>query len=209
VDDVKLDVAWQDEPFGHAVIDGLWEPEVLQAAAAEFPAPESSAWITYGEDHERGKQEGSDPRWWGPVTKTTLLKMQNWAPHWAKLAGITEELTGDTNGGGMHQTGPGGRLAMHRDFSFHPQTGLERRLNLLVFLNPWWDREWGGTLYLGQHQEVAVLPVLNRTVLFECSAESWHGHPEPVTGGHFRKSLACYFYSQPRGGVPHHGTAWL
>jgi hypothetical protein len=205
---MQLDVAWQDTPFGHAVIDGFWDPERLLRAAAEFPEPSSPAWVTYTEGHERGKQEGSDPQHWGPETAKLLTEMQAMAPLWQRVLGSTE-LTGDTSGGGMHMTGDGGRLAMHRDFSYHPHTGLERRLNLLLFLNPVWERDWGGLLYLGESREVEVAPLLNRMVAFECSGKSWHGHPEPVAGEHLRKSLACYFYSQPRGATAHHGTAWL
>lgn len=206
---MRIDAEWRTEPFGHVIIDGFWDPAQLAAAETEFPEGSSPAWITYTEGHERGKQEGSDPAWWGPETRLLLTSMQALAPHVAKLAGITEELTGDTNGGGMHQTGTGGCLAMHRDFSYHPVTGLERRLNCLLFLNQGWRREWGGLLYLGDRRQVEVVPEFNRMVIFECSDKSWHGHPEPVIAGHVRRSLACYFYSQPRGGIPHHGTAWL
>jgi 2OG-Fe(II) oxygenase superfamily len=204
---MHVDVEWRTEPFGHTVIDGMWDEDRLLRAAAEFPEPYDPAWIVYSEDHERGKQEGSDPVSWGPDTASMLGSMIALAPEWAKLIGA-EELAGDTNGGGMHLTGPHGRLAMHRDFSYHPITDLERRLNLLVFLNPEWQREWGGVLYLGEEREVEVLPVLNRTVVFECSERSWHGHPDPIAGEHWRKSLACYFYSTTHD-APHHGTAWL
>ena len=176
--------------------------------AAEFPSPDDPSWITYTEDHEHGKQEGSNSGFWGPEVTSMLTDMQALAPRWADLAG-TEELSGDTNGGGMHLTGTGGRLAMHRDFSYHPETGMERRLNMLVFLNQAWERDWGGVLYLGENREIEVMPLMNRTVVFECSDRSWHGHPEPIVGDHWRKSLACYFYSAPRGSTPHHGTAWL
>ena len=58
-------------------------------------------------------------------------------------------------------TGPDGRLAMHRDFNVHPGTsGLERRLNVLLFLNETWDKEWGGVLYLGEHKQIEVMPLL-------------------------------------------------
>ena len=205
---MRLDVTWSELPFGHVIIDRLWDPDRLARVAAEFPPPADPAWKVYQEEHERGKQEGSNAAFWGPETAKLLGEMQGMAPFWSQFIDA-DHLIGDTNGGGMHMTGPGGRLAMHRDFSFHPQTGLERRLNMLVFLNPVWKREWGGVLYLGEHREVEVMPITNRTVVFECSATSWHGHPEPVAPGHWRKSLACYFYSQPRGTVPHHGTAWL
>ena len=98
---------------------------------------------------------------------------------------------------------------MHRDFNVHPGTGgLERRLNVLLFLNEEWEKEWGGVLYLGEHKQVEVMPLAGRMVIFECGDASWHGHPEPVTGEHWRKSLACYWYAPPRAAVVPHSTIW-
>lgn len=186
------------EPFPHAVIDGLWDPDHLRACAAEFPPGDDPRWTTYPDPKEHGKRAG-DSRMWGPATKqffdqarsaATCRKLEEWT-------GIGP-LTADDLGGGMHMTGEGGRLALHRDFNRHPTLSLERRLNLLVFLNPVWEREWGGVLYLGAGREVEVLPLFNRTVLFACGPESWHGHPDPIVGEHWRRSLAVYYYAPLR-----------
>ena len=72
---------------------------------------------------------------------------------------------------------------------------------MLLFLNEEWDKEWGGVLYLGEHKQIEVMPLLGRMVIFECGDASWHGHPEPVTGEHWRKSLAVYWYAPPRAAV--------
>lgn len=196
-------------PFPHAVLDDLWDPEQLRACAAEFPPGHDPRWTTYPDPKEYGKRAG-DSRMWGPATKAFFEQARS-----AETCRRLEELTGigpltaDDLGGGMHMTGEGGRLALHRDFNRHPTLPLERRLNLLVFLNPEWKREWGGTLYLGASQEVAVEPLFNRTVLFACGPESWHGHPEPIVGDHWRRSLACYFYAPLREETaPGHTTIW-
>ena len=80
--------------------------------------------------------------------------------------------------------------------------------DVLLFLNPQWDPAWGGVLHLGADRQVSVLPLANRMVVFECGPASWHGHPEPVTAGHWRKSLACYWYAPARGPVEAHSTIW-
>ena len=198
---------WETDPFPHAVIDGLWDDADLQAAASEFPPGTDPRWITYGGEEERGKMCGAE-NMQGPAVRRMLARMKNATPLLEELTGI-RSLVADTLGGGMHMTGEGGRLAVHRDFNVHPSTGLERRLNLLVFLNPQWDKSWGGVLYLGEHREIEILPLSNRTAIFECGPASWHGHPEPITGGHWRKSLACYFYAPPRGPIRPDSTVWL
>ena len=196
-------------PFPHAVLDDLWDPDQLRACAAEFPPGHDPRWTTYPDPKEYGKCAG-DSRMWGPATKQFFEQARSAATcrqleEWTGIA----PLTADDLGGGMHMTGESGRLALHRDFNLHPTLPLERRLNLLVFLNEEWEREWGGVLYLGLEREVEVLPLFGRTVLFACGAESWHGHPEPIVGEHSRMSLACYFYAPLREETaPGHTTIW-
>jgi hypothetical protein len=196
-------------PFPHALIDGLWDPDQLLACAAEFPPATDPRWATYPDPKEYGKRAG-DSRMWGPTTKALFEQARS-----AETCRLLEEWTGigpltaDDLGGGMHMTGEGGRLALHRDFNRHPSLPLERRLNLLVFLNEVWEREWGGVLYLGAGREVEVLPLFGRTVLFACGPESWHGHPEPIVGEHWRRSLAVYYYAPLREETaPSHSTVW-
>jgi hypothetical protein len=197
------------KPFPHITLDGLWPDELLRACAAEFPPGNDSRWTTYPDPKELGKRAG-DSRMWGPAThqffetarsSETCAALEN-------LTGIAP-LTADDVGGGMHMTGEGGRLALHRDFNRHPTLPLERRLNMLVFLNDEWDPAWGGTLYLGAGREVAVTPLFNRTVVFACGPESWHGHPEAIVGEHWRRSLACYYYAPLRKETGEaHTTIW-
>lgn len=198
------------QPLPHVVIDGLWDDGLLQHVADEFPDPRDPRWITYPDPKEHGKRAGG-PNCWGIATNTVISYARS-----AEVRELLEEATGigpltaDTLGGGMHMTSEGGRLECHVDFNIHPEDpGLERRLNLLVFLNKDWHPSWGGTLYLGRQREVIVTPEFNRTVLFETSSESWHGHPDPVVGNHLRKSIAVYYYAPVRDTTrTAHTTIW-
>lgn len=199
---------WALEPFPHTIVDGLWPAADIEAAEASFPPAHDPRWITYPQPGERGKRCGPE-RMWAPAVTHMMDQMRSggfraWLEDLAGAGGLVP----DTLGGGMHMTGAGGRLAMHRDFNTHPELGLERRLNVLVFLNPQWEKEWGGVLYLGENREVEILPLANRTAVFECGPVSWHGHPEPIQGAHWRKSLACYWYAPPRGSLSPHSTVW-
>lgn len=208
--DVLLDATWETEPFRHAVIDGLWADDFLRHARAEFPAPDDPRWVTYNDPEERGKKAGGS-NMWGPVTESFFKAVRHpgFAETLQDVTGI-QPLTADDIGGGMHETGEGGRLAMHIDFNIHPaDPGLERRLNLLVFLNEEWDNNWGGTLLLGALGQVSVTPTFNRTVLFETGETSFHGHPAPIVGDHLRRSLACYYYAPTRPETAAaHSTVW-
>lgn len=192
---------WKTEPFPHAVIDGMWDPGLLHAILREFPDATSTAWRTYGDPEERGKKAIDDPERWGPATTEffRLTASQEFRDELTEITGI-EDLSSDEAGGGLHETGKNGKLGMHRDFNYNPSSGWPRRLNLLTYLNLAWDCAWGGCLYLGAAREVVVKPVFNRTVLFECGPESWHGHPDPITGKYLRRSLATYYYT-PAGSI--------
>jgi hypothetical protein len=197
------------KPFPYIVIDDLWPEADLRAAAAEFPPGDDRRWITYPDPKEYGKRAGA-ANMWGPSTHRffDVARSDVMCRHLETLTGI-RPLTADDIGGGMHLTGEGGRLETHVDFNVHPTLPLERRLNMLVFLNDEWSSEWGGVLYLGRDREVEVLPLFNRTVVFACSDQSWHGHPDPIVGEHWRRSLACYYYAplRPETGTAH-TTVW-
>ena len=202
---------WEEtEPFPHLVVDGLWDTATLREAASEFPDPSDPRWVTYPDPKEYGKRAGG-PNCWGPATRQIIAHARS-----PQVCAVLEEATGitpltaDTIGGGMHMTTEGGRLASHVDFNIHPDNpSRERRLNLLVFLNPGWQAEWGGVLYLGKNRDIAVVPEFNRTVLFATSDRSYHGHPDPIVGDHLRKSIAVYYYTPVREDAgPAHSTIW-
>jgi hypothetical protein len=186
---------WLTDPFPHAVIDGLWDDDLLLACRREFAYVQPSQWKTYADPEERGKKAIDDPGQWGSAVRTffDLANGEEFVSRLQRLTGIAD-LSGDPLGGGMHETGEDGRLGMHVDFNYHPD-GRVRRVNLLTYLNDGWDCAWGGCLYLGEDRGISIEPVFNRTVLFECSNESWHGHPDPVAPGRLRQSLATYYYT--------------
>ncbi len=115
----------------------------------------------------------------------------------------------DYVGGGTHDNVDGAELDIHVDFNYHPKTRWHRRLNLILFLSPEWDPEWGGCFELHrdpwspEDDEVElVAPKLNRAVMFETSEISWHGFnritlPEGKKQLS-RKSFALYFYTTTR-----------
>lgn len=123
-----------------------------------------------------------------------------------------EELTGITNlisdpsfrGGGLHNIYRGGKLGIHADFNKHERYGLDRRLNLLLYLNKEWREEYGGHIELWNREMKqcvrSYLPKFNRVVIFTTTETSFHGHPKPLSCPEYmsRKSLALYYYTNGR-----------
>jgi len=107
-------------------------------------------------------------------------------------------------GGGLHATSVGGKLAVHADYNRHPTLRLDRRLNLLLYLNEGWSNDNGGQLELWNHLMtecvLSTLPLFNRTVIFSTTKTSYHGQPEPIHGPEEmqRKSIALYYFTNGR-----------
>jgi Rps23 Pro-64 3,4-dihydroxylase Tpa1-like proline 4-hydroxylase len=141
------------------------------------------------------------------------------------MTGITDIIANDTTllGGGIHRIKNGGFLKLHTDFNsyHHKHYGkLDRRINLLIYMNPHWKEEYNGALLLCDKQNGTcaknILPILNRCVIFNTSNKSIHGHPERlnVPGNIYRQSIAVYYYTKNDNdqldfeGDPEHSTIW-
>lgn len=120
-----------------------------------------------------------------------------------------EEMTGITGlipdpyfvGAGIHRTLNGGHLDIHADFNVHKQMRVERRLNVLIYLNHGWQEDWGGCFEVWDNdmtEKMAMfVPTYNRMVCFSTGSNTFHGNPEPVNhpDGEPRQSIALYYYT--------------
>lgn len=195
------------EPFPHIVLDDLFDAEDLDIVLRDFPSPADMQWMRFdnplekklGYFHERSKISAAVRDF---LNEMNSFEMLLWLE---ALTGI-EGLIPDPyfGGGGLHQIEPGGFLKVHADFNVHPKLNLDRRLNMLVYLNKDWPEEYGGHLELwdreGRLPVKKILPLFNRTVIFSTTDTSFHGHPHPLTSpaGVTRKSVSLYYYTAGR-----------
>lgn len=194
------------EPFAHTVIDDLFPEELLDAILSEFPRADEIDWQRFQNANEKKFALKSEVQL-GNVSRHFIweLNSQVFIAFLQMLTGI-EGLVPDPHllGGGLHQIERGGLLKIHADFNHHQQLGLQRRLNLLIYLNRGWREEYGGHLELWdrnmQRCMKRILPVFNRAVLFSTTDFAFHGHPEPLAcpEGWSRKSVAMYYYTNGR-----------
>ena len=195
------------QPFPHIVLDGLFDDAALDAVLAEFPAPEAMQWMRFdnalekklGFFHETGTLSDVVRRFLDAMNSFEMLL-------WLEALTGIDGLIPDPyfGGGGLHQIEPGGFLKVHADFNVHPKLKLDRRLNMLIYLNKDWREDWGGHLELWDREGRAcverILPLFNRTVVFSTSDTSYHGHPHPLASppGVTRKSVSLYYYTAGR-----------
>ena len=197
------------KPFPHIVFDEFFDSTLMDSVLEEFPDLESLDSMHFKNPREI-KYQGRGEQFFGSETQSLMRFMNSeiFLNFLTALTGIKEPLFGDPyfDGGGQHQTKRGGLLKIHADFNKHKVSGLDRRLNVLLYLNKDWKPEYGGDLELWERDMskcgVKISPIFNRLVVFETDDTSYHGLPEPLLcpPSRSRKSLALYYYSNGRAG---------
>ncbi|MEL7490946.1 MAG: 2OG-Fe(II) oxygenase [Pseudomonadota bacterium] len=196
--------AYRDaDPFPHVVIDNFLPQPQIEACIKAFPTEAMSARQSRDRNQEKNKH-GYHPDSLPPKLRK-LFYTFNARPFITVVENITniKGLIPDPHflGGGFHEIGQGGHLSVHADFNHHKPLNLERRVNVLIYLNEDWREEFGGQLELWREDmssaAKSITPILNRCVVFATTAHSLHGHPTPVAhpNGVTRKSIALYYYT--------------
>ena len=193
------------EPFHYIVIDNFLPPTYAERILVEYPEPELKGWDSTTFVHQKRKFTKSHG--FPPVIESlfSFLSDKRFKDQLTLITGIKDIVSDpDLVGGGLHQILQGGFLDVHVDFNYHPKTNYHRRLNLLLYMNRDWKREYEGYLELWDMTKTVqiadIAPLFNRAVVFETNEISYHGHPKPlmVPHGLTRKSLAVYYYTKTR-----------
>jgi Rps23 Pro-64 3,4-dihydroxylase Tpa1-like proline 4-hydroxylase len=193
------------EPFPFVQIEDFLNNDFARAVADAFPGFEQALGIgrSFSTVNEQRKVQITDaskfPR--PSLELHELLASSDWLETLTGITGIADLIADpELIGGGIHETGAGGRLDVHVDFNYLAERSLHRRLNILLYFNSDWREEWGGNLELWDRDVRtcirSIAPVLNRCVIFELSPTSFHG-VTPITcpPGVARKSFAAYYYT--------------
>ncbi len=107
-------------------------------------------------------------------------------------------------GGGLNISEKGGALGTHIDGNYNDQTGLNRRLNAIIYLTKNWKINYGGELgfynYNGKKLIKCIEPRFNRLVVFNTNDYSYHGIPNKINypKTNPRKSIILYYYTKAK-----------
>ena len=190
------------KPYPYGCFDNFLPPEILEKVREELRAlPEAE---TFFNSPQEKLKSSYMPERLGPYSRSLFYAL-NARPFLVYL----EELTGIKGlipdpyfaGGGIHVVSNGGHLDIHADFNYHGKMNLERRVNVLIYLNKDWREEWGGSFEVWEKDMTAkvagFVPIFNRMCCFNTGSDTWHGNPEPVANpnGEPRMSIALYYYT--------------
>lgn len=197
------------EPFPHAVLDDFLSPDLLHQVLGCFPDTGNS--VAFARNQERLKFQFHPQDCIGLPARNIFaeLNSQAFLTFLSEMTGL-EGLIADPYyaGAGLHETQRGGHLGIHADFNWHGVMKVERRLNLLIYLNDDWEDSYGGALELWDRGmtecAVRVMPVMGRAVVFNTDLDSYHGHPDPLTcpPERARRSIATYYYTASAEAAP-------
>lgn len=195
------------EPFPHVVLDDFLPEPLVRRALAHFPRHKLGSDINfelgYGGLHKRQVM----PEDCDSVARE-VFHFFNSRPFLEFMEGLTgiPGLIPDPyfTGGGYHETRRGGKLGIHSDFRLNEKLALERRVNVILYLNERWDDAWGGKLELWSRDMASrqreIAPLFNRAVVFNTDLTSFHGHPAPLECPEDtpRRSIALFYYTASR-----------
>ncbi|WP_241462678.1 2OG-Fe(II) oxygenase [Tateyamaria sp. ANG-S1] len=190
------------EPYHHICIDNFLTPEILDGVRQDLgtlPDAESAF------DRAQEKLKTSyNPERLPSYTRRVFhaLNSQPFILFLEEMTGI-EGLIPDPYfiGAGIHKVANGGHLDIHADFNLHKQMNVERRLNVLIYLNKGWKEEYGSSFEVWDKEmtgKVAgFVPHFNRMCCFSTGSDTFHGNPETVNhpDGEHRMSIALYYYT--------------
>jgi len=207
------------EPFNHIVIDDFWEESFAHKLVNDYPDYNSTVWNAHYHNAIEDKKACNHWDKFPPATYRAFANLND-----PKFVDIIETITGNKgiipdiglHGGGWHCHHKGGKLNIHLDYSIHPKLQLERHYNLIVYMTPDWNPDWGGGLEFWSHGDSGPKELVttienrfNRAVLFDTTQHSWHGLPDDLTcpEGIYRRSMAVYYLTVPGHNVDPRGRA--
>ncbi len=196
------------EPFPNIILNNFFNNDFLNIILNEFPnlskLHESQSYNAKNEIKLSNKNYDKFPS----TIKLFIdfLNSNIFLNFLQNLTSINEKLVSDPHleGGGLHEIKSGGVLKIHTDFNRHPFLDLDRRVNVLIYLNKNWQESYGGHLEFWNKNmskcEKKISPSFNTMAIFSTTDFSNHGHPDPLNCSKemSRKSIALYYFSSGR-----------
>lgn len=198
------------EPYTHIVIDEFLPLDIAEMCLDKFPSLDEPVWEkTNDTDIEIKYRTTWQSEFDIPDGLVDVIRVLNSAPvlqAMSKCLGIPKLMPDPYfSGGGLNVSTRGGLLDVHVDGNYHDASGLNRRANALIYLNPDWKEEYGGSFGVysktGETLVKEIPPLFNRMVLFDSHDYSFHGLPDPINfpEDNPRRSIILYYYTkEPR-----------
>ena len=195
------------DPFQHVVIDDFLPKSLAYDAMNSFPPLDDLCWE---HSSDKGIEVKSRTTWKSefdiPENIIDVIRIVNSSLILHAMSDVLSipKLMPDPyfSGGGLNVSETNGHLDVHVDGNYHDASGLNRRINLLIYFNPNWKIDWGGEfgIYSNDGSDLlkAIPPLFNRCIIFDTHDKSFHGLPNPIKfpKEEPRKSIITYYYTK-------------
>lgn len=198
-----------NRPFDHCVVENFFDVEIAQALEKEFLEYENPKWFYYKNSIE-DKKALNDWNVFPTLTYQIFRELisEQFIQILSKTIGVPLYQDPGLHGGGWHIHSTGGNLNPHLDYSIHPKFGLQRKVNIIIYVSSGMEESHGGHLGFWSHNPSRnepdklvkeFQPKFNSAVIFDTTQNSWHGMCRPLVQpeGIYRKSLAIYYLTDP------------
>ena len=201
------DFEYSESPYKHFIVDNFLPEHIVEECIRNFPSKDDEIWeVTNDRDIEVKQRTKWKSEFDIPDGISDVVRILNSSLFLETMTSVMDihKLIPDPyyTGGGLNVSYASGLLDVHVDGNYHDATGLNRRLNALLYLNHDWKDKWGGHLgfYDDQGEECIkrIAPIFNRLVVFDTSDISFHGLPDPIKCPQdvSRKSIVLYYYTK-------------
>ena len=196
-----MKVTEHDYPWRHFEIEGLFLMENIKNARMTVPLVGD---YQYDNDCERRKQTTELRDHLSNDCNFLLdsLTSREMVDKLSAITGIPLEPDFTRRCAGIQLMFPGGYLNTHLDAALHPN-GLERRANLILYLDNVSHRSGGGLqLCLPNGEAVkTIYPAAGTAILWPCEDYSYHGVEQVSLTSGVRYSAAAFYLGPRRPGV--------
>jgi Rps23 Pro-64 3,4-dihydroxylase Tpa1-like proline 4-hydroxylase len=197
---------FQTQSPNHFFHSNFFPDQDAKSILAEWPAA-GSPWKTSQPLVDFGvgiKNEINDLDKMGERTRDILKLLQS-----SEFIRSLEFITGIDNlcpdlsmhGCGLVNTPKNGFLKIHADFNYLERLKKYRRINIVIYLNEEWQKEWKGDINFYSEDLTTTIksysPLFNNFIMFRVSDKVFHGYPEPIDcpTGMSRKSINFFYYT--------------
>lgn len=191
-------------PFPHLVMDDLFSATMLDSVLTEILGMSSEVWNNIDQDARERTVRMRSAAEMGDAGNQLLSIV-----HSAAFLYLLSEITGISNllpdpylkGAGYALMRRGDFFNIHADRNVAYDTGLTRRLAMIIFLNKDWSPDYHGELELWNSDatrcDASIPPLFNRTALFEVAYPNYHGVPAPLAcpANRMRQSFILYYHT--------------
>ena len=197
------------KPYPHIQFKNFLDKNFAHELFENFPKYEDDCWIShkkYGRNiNTNYKKVQHDERYCPDILRSFLRSINS-----KQFILFLETLTGINGlipdpyfiGGGLHIAKEHGYLNSHVDFNWHHKLQLHRRVNVLIYLTPNFQKINGAQFELKNSNNTKIIkqyePTFNSCLVFSTSSKSFHGHSNPVKGKIFRRVINAYYYTANR-----------